>query len=428
MATDNIKIGIDVVSNTDVETTKAIKLKKALEDAGKAAGSIGGTAGSRSVASKAAPASSGLSGQEYGTAQGVTGMGSGARDFAKEAQGLGGLVRLYATYAANLFAVSAAFTALKTSADTSNLVKGLDQLGARSGIALGTLSQKLVEVTDGAISMRDAMEAVTKATSSGLSSKQVLELGKVAKTASQALGIGMEDAVSRLTRGITKLEPELLDELGIFTKIEPAVQKYAQSVGRAANSLTDFERRQAFAIAVLDEGKKKFGEIELDANPYSKFLATLKNVSQTVLEVINKGIVPLVDYLSKSPTALLTVLGGIATIIFRQALPAFGQLKAGLESSAADAQKKALLRAEDAKVAQLAIADSVKRAADARVESQVAKVVEAESRINDIKNTSVKKQSALYKILEKDLENITEKDLKRIESSGKSLTTRGLKE
>ena len=37
----------------------------------------------------------------------------------------------------------------------------------------------------------------------------------------------MSDAFQRVVRGAAKLEPELLDELGIFTRIDPAVRKYA---------------------------------------------------------------------------------------------------------------------------------------------------------------------------------------------------------
>jgi hypothetical protein len=380
------------------------------------------------VAARAAPTGSQqMSSEQYGSARGSAGLtGASARDFANQAQGLGGLVRLYATYAANVFAVSAAFTALSNAADTANLIKGMNQIGAASGVALGTLSKRLVEVTDGAISMREAMETVTKGISSGMSTNQILEIGNVAKKASQALGVDMTDAVSRLSRGITKLEPELLDELGIFTRIDPAVQKYAQSIGRAANSLSDFERRQAFAIAVLEEGNEKFGAIELDANPYAKFLATLKDVGFTVLDVVNKAVVPLVSYLSQSPTALLTVLGAVGSIIVRQALPAFGQFRAGLESAAESAKERAIARAQDAAAAQKSISDSLKQAVDDRVEAEVEKVVIAEKRIMDIKQGSVNKQSALYKILEKDLQDINEKDLKKIESSAKGLETKGL--
>jgi hypothetical protein len=141
---------------------------------------------------------------------------------------VGGLVRLYATYAANVFAVSAAFNALSAAQDTANMVQGLNQLGAASGVALGNLSKNLVKVTDGAVSLREAMEATVKASSSGMVSKDILRMGEVAKKASQALGINMPDALSRISRGITKLEPELLDELGIFARIDPALQAYAK--------------------------------------------------------------------------------------------------------------------------------------------------------------------------------------------------------
>jgi hypothetical protein len=427
---NDIKIGMQVSSNgtTDAEISKAERLKRAYDEANRSAGKVGGTKGSRAAAAMAAGGSAAvMSGQEYGQARGSAGVtGASARDFANQAQGLGGLVRLYATYAANVFAVGAAFTALKNAADTTNLIKGLDQLGAKSGMALGSLSKRLVEVADGAISMRDAMEAVSKASSAGLTSDQILRLGNVAKKASQALGVDMADAFSRLTRGISKLEPELLDELGIFTKIDPAVQKYALSVGRAASSLTDFERRQAFAIAALEEGEAKFNAIKLDANPYAKLLATLKDVGQTVLEVVNVAITPLVNYLASSPTALLTVLGAVATLIVKQALPAFGQFRSGLEQSAEEARNRSIKKAQEAAEVQKQISDSVKQKAEARIEAEVQKVVAAETKITQLKQGSIDKQSKLYKILEKDLENITERDLKRIDATAKGLATKGL--
>ena len=61
--------------------------------------------------------------QSYGQARGTMGgTGASARDFANEAQGLGGLVRLYATVAANIFAVGAAFNALKDAMATTNMI------------------------------------------------------------------------------------------------------------------------------------------------------------------------------------------------------------------------------------------------------------------------------------------------------------------
>ena len=264
----------------------------------------------------------------------TTGTGASARDFANQAQGLGGLVRLYAAWAANIFAVSAAFGALREAMNTQNMIEGMNQLGATSGQALGNLSKRFMDATDGAISLREAMEATVKATSSGLSSEQTLQIADIAKKASQALGVNMNDAVSRLTRGITKLEPELLDELAIFTKIGPATENYARSVGKTASTLTDFERRQAFANAVLEEGAKKFGEINLQANPYDKLLAALKNVALEGLTLINKVLVPIISLLSENPTILAAAIALFVKNILTTVIPAIGQWQLSLKNLA----------------------------------------------------------------------------------------------
>ena len=276
---------------------------------------------------------------EYNTARGTVGTGAAGRDFSKQSRELGGLVRLYATYAATLYATEAAFRALSQAMDTTNMIEGLNQLGAVSGVAMGGLAKRFSEASGGAISLRESMEATAKAVSSGLSQAQFLKLGEVAKRASQALGVNMSDAVSRLTRGITKLEPELLDELGIFTKLGKATEDYARLIGKPVSALTDFEKRQAFANAVLEEGAKKFGQIQIETNPYDKLLATLKNVSQAGLEIINTVLAPFAKLLSNNTGLLVGAVALIGMKIVKDALPAIGEWRTGLKA-AADAARK----------------------------------------------------------------------------------------
>jgi hypothetical protein len=272
----------------------------------------------------------------YGQARGsMSATGASGRDFANQAQGLGGLVRLYATYAANVFALSAAFSALQNAMSTDIMIRGLDQLGAASGVAMGALAKNFTTAAGGAISLREAMESTAKAVSSGLTTQQFMDLGKVAKGASQALGVNMSDAVSRLTRGITKLEPELLDELGIFTKVGKATEDYARSIGKSVTALTDFERRQAFANAVLAEGAEKFGEISVQTNPYDLLLAGLKNTAQTLLSTVNTVIAPIAKMLADNTGLIAAAFGLMGVKIVQQALPALLSWQKGLTAAAA---------------------------------------------------------------------------------------------
>jgi hypothetical protein len=361
---------------------------------------------------------------DYNRGRATIGTGAEARDFAKQSEGLSGLVRLYAIYAANLYAAGAAFTALREAAATETMIKGMDQLGARSGIALGSLAQRFSQATDGAISLRESVEATTKAVSSGLSQKQFIQLGEVAKKASQALGINMSDAVSRLTRGITKLEPELLDELGIFAKIGPATEKYANDLGKPVAALTDFERRQAFANAVLEEGLNKFGKLDLPANPYDKLTASLKNLAQTALEVVNKALLPLVSVLSQSPTALTGIIGLLGLSLIKQALPAIGQYREELKRTAELSKDIAAKKALESRETRLsAFGGALQKADDLATEAED-KATKTWEKVEKAVKTSSSKvaesvKPALAKLLSKDnLFDVTQKDLKVLDDLG----------
>ena len=337
MTNQKITVGLEIQSNTAKETTQAERLGAALKSAADSAQRIKMPAGVGTVMAKSQPVGA-QAVMEYGQQRGAAGAtGAAARDFAAQSQGLGGLVRLYATYAANIYAAGAAFRALSEAMNTANMVRGLDQIGAASGKALGSLSKRLVEATDGAVSLREAMTAVAQTSASGMTSNNILKLGTVAQKASQALGVNMSDALSRLSRGITKIEPELLDELGIFVKVDMANEKYARSLGKSVSALTEFERRQAFANEVLDQANTKFGKIDIPTNPYDKLAASIKNLSLKALDLVNVGLGPVIKLLAESPTALAVALAGIGAVIVKTALPAIGQFKEGLKKGAQEA-------------------------------------------------------------------------------------------
>jgi len=418
---DNVKIGVEVSDNGSASnTTKNVeKLHSVLLDAEAAANRTSKALGAANLSGSGK--TKGGESVAYAQARGNIGTGAEARDFAKQSEGLGGLVRLYATYAANIYAAGAAFRALSEAANTANIIQGLNQLGAVSGVALGGLSKKFAEASGGAISLREAMQSTAQASSAGLSGKQFLQLGEVAKKASQALGINMSDAVSRLTRGITKLEPELLDELGIFTKIGPATENYAKSIGKSAASLTDFEKRQAFANAVLKEGIDKFNEIDIPTNPYDKLSASLSNLAYQTLSIVNTAIGPLINALSQSPGALLAVVTAIGTLMLKQALPALGQYRAGLAETAAESQKFYTKRSEAATAAldaaRAASAAEIQAEKDKIAEIKTAEVDAAQERLKAVSKRGVSKE--VRGILKKsDLFDITESDLAILDKLG----------
>jgi len=195
--------------------------------------------------------------------KGVTQQSSNAtKNFSKQAQTMqGGIVAVYATIAAQVFAVSAAFQFLKDSMETRNLIQGQLAFGAVTGVAYKTMTADIQKATSGMIQFKEAAQAAAIGTAAGLTSGQMEAIGTAAKNTSLALGRDLTDSFNRLTRGITKAEPELLDELGIVLRLEPAMKAYANQIGKNAKDLTQFEKSQAVANEVLGQAETKFGAI-----------------------------------------------------------------------------------------------------------------------------------------------------------------------
>jgi hypothetical protein len=238
--------------------------------------------------------------------------------------GSSGLVGAYATLAANVFALTAAFGVLQRSSQVDQLAQSLQFLGNAAGTNLNIVVDQLKRVTDGALSTEEALRSASVAASAGFSSAQLLQLTTVAKGASVALGRNLVDAQDRLVRGVAKLEPEILDELGILVRLDQASEDYATSLGKTVQQLTIAEKQQAFFNATAEQGTKKYGALAatFETNPYDQLSASLSNLLKDFVTLINTGLVPLVEFLSKSQGALIAFSGLFLSTISSTLLPA----------------------------------------------------------------------------------------------------------
>lgn len=246
--------------------------------------------------------------------KGVASAGANTtKNFSKMNQsmvGSSGLVGAYATLAANVFALTAAFGVLQRTASLAQLKVGFETLANTAGRTSTLVVQSIKDITDGAIAGEAAFSAAAAGFNAGFSQLEIERLTQIAKNASQALGRNLTDSLDRLIRGTAKLEPEILDELGIFVRLDDAVEKYANTLGRSASDLTEAERRQAFLNEALSQGELKFGNLtdSIPANPFDKLAANFEKVSKGFLNIVNKGLGPVIELLASSTTALLGVL------------------------------------------------------------------------------------------------------------------------
>lgn len=270
----------------------------------------------------------------------INGSLAQGRANAKLASGItSGLVPAYAEIVSNIFAVQQTFAALNRASDLRILRDNLISTGEEAGRNLPIVAESLRDITDAALSTKDALQAVANATAQGFSTTQLEQLTRVAKGASAALGRNLTDSLDRLVRGTAKLEPEILDELGIIVRLDDATREYAAALGKTAGELTQFERQQAFLNAAITQGEKKFGDIanKTDVNPFNQLAASFTDLTQTILEFANTAIAPIAKFFSQNKLALTAAVLLFVQTIGNRLAPTI----TSLASSAQDALDKA---------------------------------------------------------------------------------------
>ena len=258
------------------------------------------------------------------------------KNFSKMAQGItGGLVPAYATLAANIFAISAAFRFLQDAANYRILIEGQLEYARTTGEGLATITRRLREATGGQLAFAEAAQAAAIGRAGGLSSDQLTRLAEVAKNASIALGRDLTDSFQRLIRGVTKAEPELLDELGIILRLNTATEKYAREIGKSANALNIFEKSQAVANEVLDQGETKFGEFNTQLNEFNRLATSFDDLINQLKHKLSGLAEFIAGALSRNTLALAGAMGLLGTGIASAITPDAPQFSSSEAAQAA---------------------------------------------------------------------------------------------
>lgn len=298
--TDKLEIGFDGVSRSvkamgnDVAAATE-KVQDRLYDTNRV---LGGTARGFNDTAGAAGRASRAIGNTSGSARGAT------RDFAAMAKIGGSLPIMYAALASNIFVLQSAFEQLKLGDQLNRLEKFGVIVGTQTGTPVQSLARSLQEAAGYAISFEEAMRQASSASAYGFDAEQLNKFGLVARRAAAVLGVDMTDALNRVIKGVSKQEIELLDELGVTIRLNDAYADYVKQLNAAntgitynINSLTTFQKQQAYANAVIAESTKRFGYLDevLRATPWEQFAANADAALRTIQQSAAKYLGPVID-------------------------------------------------------------------------------------------------------------------------------------
>jgi len=247
------------------------------------------------------------------------------REFARQAQGMGGLVSIYATVAANVYALTSAFSLLRDAADFSIMRQASADLAASTGTNFAAVGAGLQEITNQAIGLKEAMQLAALGIGGGIDVSQLESLTTAATQAANALGRNVPEATNRMIQAVVKGEAELLDEFGIILRIEDATRQYADALGLNAKELTAFQRQQAIVNQVLEQAQQRYGDIEIRANPYQQLAVAFDALKRSVLDVMNVPLAGFIQNIADNSLLLASIVGIIAGKLVSLAIPALAE-------------------------------------------------------------------------------------------------------
>lgn len=177
--------------------------------------------------------------------------------------------------------------------------------------------------TRGLVSNFDLMLSANKAILLGLpvTTKEMGELAKTATVLGKAMGLDATQSLNDLITALGRSSPLILDNLGLTVKVGEANERYAQSLGKSVEALTEAEKKTAFYNAAMEAARKKtveLGDQTLTLGEHFKAAwTTIGNIVSSGVSFVNVELGKLISETKSAATGIVSFIRNIFNNGFR---------------------------------------------------------------------------------------------------------------
>ena len=189
----------------------------------------------------------------------------------------------------------------KMGAQSLALKSSFDQVQGGAANATAILDS-LRSASRGMISDYDLMLSANKAALLGVAdtAEEMSGLLQIASVRGRAMGISATQAFNDIVTGLGRMSPLILDNLGITVDLEATTAKYAATLGKSADALTDAERKQALVNAVMESSASLMEDANASAqNLAGQGFAQLDSAWANFRAALGESIAPFLDARAK---------------------------------------------------------------------------------------------------------------------------------
>lgn len=198
--------------------------------------------------------------------------------------------------------------------------KGVDirnafkKMAEESGRSSDELLRNISAAARGTVSQVDLMKQANQAflligAEVGDKLPRMMEIARAAaKATGQEVGFMFESIVT----GIGRQSKLILDNLGINIRMEEAQQKYAASLGKTVEQLTEAEKKQAFLNEAMAQGESIIRRAGADQVSLAEKMAQANAAIDNMKQAIGEFLIPILGAAASALTGLGDVLGQAA--------------------------------------------------------------------------------------------------------------------
>lgn len=227
----------------------------------------------------------------YNRAQGQAKQGASA--LGSTISGLSGYFKVLAVALVGVKLKQFASQSIDIAARNETLRVSLEQVGSFAGYTREQIDWATESLKRQGITTAASQQSLMRMARANISWAEATKLAAIAQGSAVVAGMNSSQAFERLILGIQKMEPELLDELGIQLNRTKAYQAFAAEVGKTSKTLTEAEKKQAILNEIYRQSESVLGVYDAAMGTTAKQQGSLARHIEETQNELGKMLLPL---------------------------------------------------------------------------------------------------------------------------------------
>lgn len=238
-----------------------------------------------------------------------------------DSKNLSGLIQGFTRLAGPIALAGTALFAFKAAIDMSvegeqiiRIEENFKNFSNQVGVSNDEMIHGIEKSTQGMVDLEDAMASAGKVMIDfGSDARRIPELFDVATKASLVYGGSVTDNFEKISLAITGGNTRMLKSIGLKVDAANAEAKYAISLGKTVDTLTEQEKKQALLNAVLAKGNESFKTVDASVTPLTVSIKKLgitmhdigENIAKSLAQTIGGPLSKAFDYFNEKLKGLV---------------------------------------------------------------------------------------------------------------------------